>query len=129
MGEQVHTIWLIAVPIFLPVTGLPQFLNIESSHPFGIGGWLSTYLVICSGAAFAFTMSLRSRQTKNSMTRGLANFSAVVAWLFGIIILYGRYGVAGMDDNYDVTHVLGLPASIVGTVALSPLLLALEGES
>mmetsp|Transcript_6908 Transcript_6908/g.19352 ORF Transcript_6908/g.19352 Transcript_6908/m.19352 type:complete len:1330 (+) Transcript_6908:188-4177(+) len=127
--EQIFTIWLIALPIFLPVTGLPQFLNIDASHPFGVGGWLSTYLVICSAASFAFALALRSRPTKNSLTRGLANLSVLLAWLFGICMLYGRYGVAGLDENYDVTHVLGLPASIVGTLAMSLFLLALEGES
>lgn len=127
--EQIFTIFLIAVPIFLPVTGVPQFLNVESSHPFGIGGWLSTYLVICSSASLAFALSMRSRSTKNAMTRGLANTSVVLSWLFSISVLYGRYGAAGMDVNYDVTTVFGIPASIFGTFVLSILLLALEGES
>ena len=126
--EQVFSIWLMAVPIFLPVTGLPQFLHIESSHPFGAGGWLSTYLVICSSAAFAFAISLRSRSTKNALTRGIANLSVVLSWAFAIGVLYGRYGVAGLDVNYDVTTVFGIPASIFGTLVLSVLLLALDGE-
>ena len=127
--EQVFTIWLVAVPIFLPVTGLPQFLNVETSHPFGVGGWLSTYLLICSVAAFAFALSLRLRSTKNALTRGIANLSVVLSWVFAIIVLYGRYGVAGLDVNYDVTTVFGIPASIFGTFVLSLLLLALEGET
>ncbi|KAL7555377.1 hypothetical protein ACA910_022363 [Epithemia clementina (nom. ined.)] len=127
--EQVFIIWLIAVPIFLPVTGLPQFLQVESSHPFGVGGWLSTYLVICSAAALAFAISLRSRSSKNSLTRGIANLSVVLSWAFSVAVLYGRYGVAGLDVNYDVTTVFGIPASIFGTLVLSLILLALEGET
>lgn len=127
--EQVFIIWLIAVPIFLPVTGLPQFLNVESSHPFGVGGWLSTYLVICSASAFAFALSLRSRPSKSTLTRGIANLSVVLSWAFATVVLYGRYGVAGLDMNYDVTTVFGIPASIFGTIVLSLLLLACEGEN
>ena len=126
--EQVFMIWLAAVPVFLPVTGLPQFLQMESSHAFGTGGWLSTYLVICSSSAFCFALALRSRRMKNSMTRGLANLGVIISWVCAVAILYGRYGVAGMDENYDVTTVFGIPASIAGTLVISILLLALEGE-
>lgn len=45
-----------------------------------------------------------------------------------IAVLYGMYGVAGLDGAFDVTRILWIPASVMGTLLLSPILLALEGE-
>eukprot|EP00977_Amphora_coffeiformis_P022667 scaffold11185_cov205-Amphora_coffeaeformis.AAC.1 len=126
---QVFSIWLIALPILAPISGLPQLFGSSDAHPFGVNGWLSTYLVIGGTTALSFCLSVRSRPNKNPATRGIANTSCILAWLCAVIVLFGRYGVAGMDFNYDVTTVMGLPASVFGTLAIMPILLALEGES
>lgn len=53
--------------------------------------------------------------------------SCVTSWLCAIIVVYGRYGVAGVGV-VGTTHVAGVPASVLGTVLCSPILLLLEGE-
>jgi hypothetical protein len=74
-------------------------------------------------------VALRLRPNKNKATRGLGNLSCVLSYVFAILVLYGRYGVSGMDNTFAVTTVLGVPASVIGTFLVSPLLLALEGET
>jgi len=126
---QVYSIWLVALPILAPISGLPQLFGSSDAHPFGVNGWLSTYLVIGGITALSFCLSVRLRPNKNPATRGLGNTSCIIAWLCALVILFGRYGVAGMDFNYDVTTIMGLPASVFGTLAIMPVLMALEGES
>ena len=126
---QVFSIWLIALPILAPISGLPQLFGSTEAHAFGVDGWLSTFLVVGGITAFAFCMSVRYRANKNPATRGIANTSCLLAWACALVVLYGRFGVAGMDMNYDVTTVLGIPASVFGTLVVTAVLFALEGES
>jgi hypothetical protein len=128
--EQIAKAWLLGLMAFFPIAGIPQLLRSGgAAHPFGTGGWLSTYLAVASLSAFSFALSLRFRQGKDSRTRGLGNMGCVIAWLSAVVVLYGRYGVAGLDSNYDVSTIAGIPASVFGTFVLAPMLLALEGET
>lgn len=126
--EQISRTWLMGLVAFLPIAGIPQAIRSDAEHPLGTGGWLSTYLTVASVSAISFAVSLSSRQGKDNRTRGLGNVGCVVAWLSAIIVLYGRYGVAGLDSKFDVSTVFGVPASVFGTIAFSPILLILEGE-
>jgi hypothetical protein len=128
-AQQVFSIWLVALPLLAPISGLPWLFGSADAHPFGVDGWLSTYLAVGSATASAFCLAVKSRPTKNPATRGLGNTSCLLALLCVLAILYGRYGVAGMDANYDVTTVLGVPASIFGTILVMPVLMALDGEA
>ena len=46
-----------------------------------------------------------------------------------ILVIYGVYGVSGMDDTFSVTTYFGLSASVLGTLVAAPILFALEGEN
>lgn len=127
---QITKVWTGAFLAFGLLTGIPSlFLSNSSMHAFGAGGWLTTYLTVNSIAAFSLTLALRMRKTKNQATRGLGNLSCVLAYAFAILVLYGCFGVSGMDYTLSVTLVLGAPVSIPGTFLLAPMLLGLEGES
>uniref|UniRef100_A0A7S1GPA0 Uncharacterized protein n=1 Tax=Cyclophora tenuis TaxID=216820 RepID=A0A7S1GPA0_CYCTE len=125
---QIAQVWAVAFPIFGLTAATAQFAR-NVAHPFGVGGWLSTYLLVCGCVAMGFTLAMRSRLAKSAATRGLSNLSCVFAWICSIVILFGRYGVAGLDANYSVTAILGIPAPVVGTLALSVILVAVEGET
>lgn len=105
------------------------FTTSASLHAFGAGGWLSTYLAVSSLACFSLTLALKLRVIKNSSSRGLGNASCVLAYALIIVVLYGGYGVSGMDDTFAVTTFFGVSASVIGTFFAAPMLLALEGES
>lgn len=126
---QVAYVWVAAFPLFMAIASVPQFVLKQKIHPFGAGGWLSTFLAIYGVTAISFAMALRSRRTKSKDTRATGNLSAVVAFVCAISVLYGRFGVAGLDSDFNVATILGLPTSIVGTFLLSTILLVLEGES
>jgi hypothetical protein len=127
--DQIFQIWILALPALIPVTGAPHFFKSQGSHPFGSGGWLATYMSIASITLLVFALSLRSRLLKNQSTRSVANLSSIFSWLCAVTVIYGRYGVSGMDANYDVITFAGVPFPILGTIIVSPILLALEGES
>jgi hypothetical protein len=128
--DQMARISLGAFGVFGLVTGLPSLLALSSTmHAFGAGGWLATYLGVSSLASFALTISLKLRSTKNQATSRLGNGSCILSYLFAIIVLYGRYGVSGMDDTFTVSTIFGVPVSVLGTLLMAPILLALEGES
>jgi hypothetical protein len=42
----------------------------------------------------------------------------VLSWVGAIAVLYGRYGVAGLNINSDVTAFLGVPTSVLGTIVV-----------
>lgn len=109
-ASQVAKVWIGALPIFGLISGVSHVAGVES-HPFGMGGWLSTYLALCGVISLAFAVVVRSRSTKNSSTRGLANLSCVSSWLCSVVVLYGRYGVSGLDGGLDMTSVVGIPVS------------------
>mmetsp|Transcript_39222 Transcript_39222/g.55188 ORF Transcript_39222/g.55188 Transcript_39222/m.55188 type:complete len:399 (+) Transcript_39222:756-1952(+) len=125
---DVINVFVGAFPIFAITAGVSQF-SLESAHPFGIGGWLSTYVAVNGIVTLGFSIVLRSRPVKNNVTRGVSNSSCLLSWICWIVVLYGRYGVAGLDASYDVTTMFGFPASVMGTFAASLILLLLEGES
>lgn len=127
--EQVARTWFVALVAFLPIAGIPQlFRSGNMIHPFGNGGWLSTYLTVASLSALSFSLSLSFRHGKDQRTRGLGNIGCLVSWLCAIAVLYGRYGVAGLGTNFGVTSFVGIPATVIGTIMLGALLLAFEGE-
>jgi len=126
--EQIVKVWAVAFPIFGFTAAVSTFVR-GSAHMFGVGGWLSTYLFVCAFATFGFSVVLRSRDVKDNVSRGLANLCNVFSWVAIMTVLYGRYGVAGLDAGYDVTLILGLPASVFGTFLAALVLFALEGES
>jgi hypothetical protein len=127
--EQIAKTWLYGFMVFLPITGIPHLLYSDVPHWFGNGGWLTPYLVVASLTSFSFTLSLLYRNNKDTQTKGLGNTSCIVSWLLSNIILYGRNGIAGLEPEFDVSTILGIPISVVGTMALSLILLALDGET
>jgi hypothetical protein len=127
-AEQVLKVWIGAFPVFMGTAAASQLAK-DAAHPFGVGGWLSTYLSVCGVIALAVCMSLRARSTKNSKTIGISNSSCVLSWICFVIVLFGRYGVAGMDVSFELTTFFGIPASILGTIGVSLILLLLDGES
>jgi hypothetical protein len=127
--DQMAKVWVGAFSIFALITGAPTLvLSNLSMHAFGAGGWLSTYLSVSCCVTFALAMVLRMRPSKSQASRGLGNLSIITSYVFAIVILYGRFGVAGLDQAFDVTTILGMPASVFGTFIIAPMLLALEGE-
>jgi len=114
--------------MFLPFTWFTQFFMAEKLPWFGSGGWLSTYLAVVCLTALCITLSLKSRFSKNQQTRGLSNLMCVLSWLLAISIIFGRYGVAGLDEYFDVQLFFGSPVSVIGTVVVSPILFLLEGD-
>lgn len=124
-AEQIANVWLgVAFPIFFLIASVSLSAH---SLSFGIGGWASTYLSVCGLVSVAFTVMVRLRKDKNATTRGYGNVACVISWLCAISTVYGRYGVAGVGV-VGSTHVAGIPASVVGTLLCSPILLLLEGE-
>jgi hypothetical protein len=126
--EQLAKTWIAAFPLFLAVSAIPQIARSPTAHPFGVGGWLSTYLLVVGLTALSLATSLRCRSKKDARTRGQCNLFCSFSWACFVAILYGRFGVAGLTD-YNVTKVFGLAASVVGTCGASVVLLALEGDS
>jgi hypothetical protein len=127
--EQIAKTWLYGFLIFLPITGIPHLLYSDSPHWFGQGGWLTPYLGVASLTSFSFTLSLLYRHGKESQTKGLGNTACIVTWLLSNIILYGRNGIAGLEPSFDASTIVGIPISVIGTIFLSLILLALDGES
>jgi hypothetical protein len=128
--DQMAKVWVGSFAIFSLITGTSAlFLSDPSVHAFGAGGWLSTYLSVSCGVTFALSCVLRLRPANNQASRGLGNLSCITSYLLAIIVLYGRYGVAGLDQAFDVTTIMGMPASVFGTFLIAPILLALEGEA
>lgn len=124
-AEQIANVWAgVGFPVFFVISSVSLSAH---GHPFGIGGWASTYLSVCGLLAGAFCVMVRLRKEKNSTTRGYGNMSCVISWLCAVIVIYGRYGVAGVGV-VGATSVAGIPASVLGTILCSPILLLLEGE-
>jgi len=124
-AEQIANVWVgVGFPVFFVISSISLSAH---AHPFGIGGWASTYLSVCGLLAGAFCVMVRLREDKTSTTRGYGNAGCVVSWLCAIVVVYGRYGVAGVGV-VGTTRVAGIPASVVGTVLCAPILLLLEGE-
>ena len=127
--DQIARVWVGAFFIFGCITGAPQLiLSNVAIHAFGTGGWLTTYLFVSCLVALALSCSLKARKHKNHATRKLGNASCVASWIFATMVLYGQYGVAGLDGSFGVTNFAGIPVSIFGTFLVAPILLALEGE-
>ena len=127
--DQIAKTWMYGFVVFIPITGIPHLLFSDTPHWFGPGGWLTPYLGVASLTSFSFTLSLLYRRGKSSQTKGLGNTACVTSWLLSNIILYGRNGIAGLEPSFDVSTFLGIPLSVVGTILLSSILLALDGES
>ena len=123
--EQFANVWtIVAFPVFFVISSVSLSAH---AHPFGIGGWASTYLSVCGLFAGSFCILVRIRKDKNSTTRGYGNMGCVISWLCAIIVIYGRYGIAGVGI-VGVTTVVGIPVSILATLCSAPILLLLEGE-
>jgi len=114
---------------FLVVTCAPSFFFPSvSANLFSSGGCLSTYLTVASAVTLALAFVLRLRATKNQASRSIGNLSCISCYVLAVINLFGRLGVAGLDAELGVTIFMGIPASLFGTMCISPILLALEGE-
>jgi hypothetical protein len=116
--------------LFLVVTCAPSLMN--SFYPgnlFSQGGSVSTYLTVASCVTLSFALALRSRRSKSQASRSIGNLSCISCYIFAVINLLGRLGVAGLDNELGVTLLLGVPTSLFGTICISPILLALEGEA
>jgi hypothetical protein len=87
---EVAKMWIV-MPIFLPVTGIPQLFQTKA-HPFGAGGWFSTYLVVCGMAAISVT-GARSRSNKIRRHEAWEYVLRYIVGLRDCCALYGRYGV------------------------------------
>eukprot|EP00986_Skeletonema_menzelii_P002833 scaffold831_cov151-Skeletonema_menzelii.AAC.1 len=123
--EQIANVWaVVAFPVFFVISSVSLSAH---AHPFGIGGWASTYLSVCGLLAGAFCILVRMRKDKTSTTRGYGNVGCIISWLCTIIVIYGRYGIAGVGV-VGVTTVVGIPVSILATLCASPILILLEGE-
>jgi hypothetical protein len=126
--DQMVKVWFGAFAMFGTIANVPYLLISNKFYPFSADGWLSAYLSVNCCFTLTLCSVLRLRSTKDSNSRGLGNLSCILAYLFAALLLYGRFGVAGVDHALDVTAVLGIPASILGTLFVSPILLLLEGE-
>ncbi len=72
-AEQLANIWAgLAFPVFFVISSISLTAH---SHPFGIGGWASTYLSVCALLSGAFCVTVRMRHDKTSITRGYGNMS------------------------------------------------------
>ena len=155
-AEQIANVWAgVAFPVFFVISSVSLSAH---AYPFGIGGWASTYLSVCGLLAGVFSAMVRMREEKTPTTRGYGNMGCMISWLCAIIVVYGRYGVAGVGV-VGTTSVAGIPvrivsapilllvalaesgftyiriflnllpqASVLGTILCSPILLLLEGE-
>lgn len=118
-----------AFVVFLFVTCIPSFIVSSASvNLFGPGGCVSTFLIVASCVTFCLALALRNRTSKNQASRSLGNLSCISCYAFAVINLLGRLGVAGLDAELGVTTFMGIPTSLFGTICISPILLALEGE-
>lgn len=126
---QVVQVWMFLSAVIVPFCWFSQMLVKERLHWFGPSGWLSTCLAVVSATALAISFSIHSRKTKNATTSGLTNLAAVISWSCAVAVLHGRFGVAGLDANYEVQTLFWLPISVIGTLLVSPILLLLEGEA
>eukprot|EP00934_Nitzschia_sp_Nitz4_P001440 Nitzschia sp. Nitz4//scaffold253_size28098//9209//15122//NITZ4_008141-RA/size28098-processed-gene-0.22-mRNA-1//1//CDS//3329544300//1440//frame0 len=127
---QMAKIWVGTFVVFGLLTGVPSTLfSSASMHLFGPGGWLTTFLLVNTLVAMSISMSLRMRRSKSQATRGFGNFCCLFGYACALSILYGSYGVSGMDHTFVVVQWMGMPIPVVGTILLAPLLLALEGET
>lgn len=115
--------------MFLAVTCIPSLIIPSASgNQFSQGGSLSTYLAVASCVTLSFALALRSRVSKSQGSRSICNLSCIFCYVFAVINLLGRLGVAGLDAELGVTVFMGVPTSLFGTICISPILLLLEGE-
>jgi hypothetical protein len=104
---QVAKVWAGAFPVFGILAGTTQFVR-GAAHPFGMGGWLSTYLTMCCFVTLVISIVVKFRSTKNVMTRGLGNLSCLASYLCSVVVCYGRYGVAGLDVSFEMVSIFGI---------------------
>ena len=124
--QQIAKLWLFTSPLFVLVASVSS-VSKDGSPPFGLGGWLSTYLAVLSMTALAFTVAVGTRRDKTSVTRALGNLTCMLSWVLAILCIYGQFGLAGIGVMSGT--LLGIPVSIIGTFAAAPILLFLEGEA
>lgn len=125
-AQQVATAWMVALPVFLILSGVSMLSN-DVSPPLSAGGWLSTYLIVCGFCNLAFAVAVRCRRDKSPATRSLGNMSTFASWAFAIAVLYGQFGLASIGVPSGVVY--GCPISVLGTFLVSVVLLLLEGET
>jgi len=109
-AEQIANGWAcVCFPVFFIISSMSLSAH---AHAFGIGGWASTYLSVCGLFAGAFSLVVGMRKDKTPTTRGYGNAGCVLSWLCAIIVVYGRYGVAGVGV-VGTTSVAGIPVSVI----------------
>jgi hypothetical protein len=128
--DQMSKVWAGAFVLFGVVVITPSFvLSSSVTNLFGPGGTLSTYLTVAALVTLSMSNVLRIRPAKNQSSRSLGNLACIVCYVCIVTITYGRLGVAGLNSNFDVTTVFGVPGSIIGTLCAALVLLLLEGEA
>jgi len=89
---------------------------------------LPVLLVTEALGGLALGICLRFRSKRNSASRALGNFGVVFSFFAFCAALYGWVGVIGLDQNMNLITISSFPLSVAGTLALSTILLLLEGE-
>lgn len=125
--EQLANTVMVAFIVFFLTAAIPVLLTSSTAFPFVSAGWLATYLFICGMSFLLISVCLGQRKVKDIRTRGVANWFCLLAWMSILAVIFGKFGVAGLDENYEFISLFG-PISILGTLAASPMLLFLEGE-
>lgn len=129
--DQMVKVWFGSFWVFGIVAGVPSYVlsSYSPTSAFAAGGWLPAYLLVSCCVTLSLSSALRLRNTKDQNSRGLGNLSCLLSYMFATMLIYGRFGVAGVDHALDVTSFFGIPASVFGTFLTCPILLLLEGES
>ncbi|GKY95566.1 hypothetical protein MPSEU_000518100 [Mayamaea pseudoterrestris] len=128
-ARQMMFLWIIVCAVLIALCCLAEVLIADQRHCLASGGGLSSLLTVSSITSLVMAISVKSRQTKNEMTRSSGNMATVLAWAFATTLLYGRCGVGRVGADFEVQSVLGWPISVLGTIILSSMLFLLEGES
>uniref|UniRef100_A0A6U6IPV7 Uncharacterized protein n=1 Tax=Odontella aurita TaxID=265563 RepID=A0A6U6IPV7_9STRA len=125
-AQQIAKVWMLAFPAFLLLSGA-SMLSRAVSSPLSAGGCISTYLIVCGSCNLAFAAAVKHRSNKSPATRSIGNLSCFASWIFGIVVLYGQFGLASIGVPSGT--LFGCPLSIFGTCVVSMVLLLLEGET
>ncbi len=72
--------------------------------------------------AFIGFLSIAVGSMRKIEMAGIRNESVVLAYISGMLWIYGHYGVVGIGENVYTAKMLGVPMSIIGSVLLCALL-------
>jgi len=120
---SIAKLWLAFLPVCTFIAGITRLVGLVPS-----GGWFMTFGLVCGSSFIGFAVAVKQRKEreKNSVTRGIANFFCVLAFLCMVGVTYAHYGLASV--GVKAGQILGIPMSIFLTIASSLILVLLEGE-